>query len=367
MKLVTFEVRTPLGPQRRLGALLDGHQDGRIVDLTSAYEAFLRAETDEPTPRELAQLRTPPDMIGWLKGQHKSREAAEYAIAFARDLAVEARGLDGARLIFERSEVKLLAPLPRPNSLRDFSIFEEHMTRREGGGIPKRPQWYRYPPYYKGNPDTIIGPEDPIPFPYYTQKLDLELEIGIVIGRGGRNLSLEDARRAIAGYTVLIDCSARDRGETEFLGPTKAKDWATVLGRCMVTADEIVEANLDVRITVDGEVWFEGNTSAPRSFLAHHLVAYSSDDETLQSGDVLGTGTVSYSCSVDLHKWPQVGQRVRFDVVGIGTLEHIIVAGESGPGYVRNGLGGLLGTPRDLAAVGNADLRLPQVGAGSCR
>jgi 2-keto-4-pentenoate hydratase/2-oxohepta-3-ene-1,7-dioic acid hydratase in catechol pathway len=347
MKLVTFELQGRLGHHRRLGALVDE----RIVDLTTAYATYLAHETDEPTPRELAQLRTPPDLIGWLRGQHKSREAAEQAVAFVRSQPPSATGLEDARLTFNRDEVKLLAPLPRPNSLRDFSIFEEHMTRREGGGIPKRPEWFRYPPYYKGNPDSIIGPEDPIPFPYYTDKLDLELEIGIIIGRGGRNLSLEQAKKAIAGYTILIDCSARDRGQTEFLGPTKAKDWATVLGPCMVTADELDEANLDCRITVDGEVWFEGYTSAPRSFLAHHLVAYASDNETLHPGDLLGTGTVSYSCSVDLHKWPQVGQRVRFDVAGIGTLEHTIVAGEHAVDYVRHGLDGLLQAPREAVTA----------------
>jgi 2-keto-4-pentenoate hydratase/2-oxohepta-3-ene-1,7-dioic acid hydratase in catechol pathway len=219
--------------------------------------------------------------------------------------------------------------------------------------MPKRPQWYRYPPYYKGNPDSIIGPEDPIPYPYYTDKLDLELEIGIIVGRGGRDLSLEQAKDAIAGYTILIDCSARDEYLTpvEFLGPCKRKDWATVLGPCMVTADEIDEGNLDCRITVDGEVWFEGNTSAPRSFLAHHLVAYASDNETLQPGDVLGTGTVSYSCSVDLHKWPRVGQTVRFEVAGIGTLEHKIVAGEHAVDYVRNGLDGLLSVPHQAVTA----------------
>lgn len=350
MKLVTFEVSGPTGVQRRLGALID---TGRIVDLTTAYATYLRQQTDEPTPRELALLRTPPDLIGWLRGQHRSREAADQAVAFARSLAADARGSDGARLTFSREEVRLLAPLPRPNSLRDFSIFEEHMTRREGGAPPKRPSWFRHPPYYKGNPDSIIGPEDAIPFPYYSDKLDLELEIGIIVGRGGRNLSLEEAKHAIAGYTILIDCSARDPylSQAEFLGPGKMKDWATVLGPCMVTADEIDEANLDCKITVDGEVWFEGNTSAPRSFLAHHLVAYASDNETLQPGDVLGTGTVSYSCSVDLHKWPQVGQTVRFDVTGIGTLEHRIVAGERGVEYVRNGLDGLLQAPRDLSTV----------------
>jgi 2-keto-4-pentenoate hydratase/2-oxohepta-3-ene-1,7-dioic acid hydratase in catechol pathway len=344
MKLVTFSVPGPLGAQQRLGALAGG---AAIVDLTTAYATYLARATDEPLPGELAQLRIPPGLIGWLRGQHKAREAAEQALAWVAQAGLDphARGFNDARILFDRSEVRLLAPLPRPNSLRDFSIFEEHMTRREGGGIPKRAAWFRFPPYYKGNPDTIIGPEDPIPFPYYTQKLDLELEIGIIVGRGGRNLSLDEAKRAIAGYTILIDCSARDRGETEFLGPTKAKDWATVLGPCMVTADEIDEANLDVRITVDGEVWFDGNTSAPRSFLAHHLVAYASDNETLHPGDLLGTGTVSYSCSVDLHKWPRVGQRVRFDVDGIGTLEHAIVAGEQVVDYVQNGMDGLLQPP----------------------
>jgi 2-keto-4-pentenoate hydratase/2-oxohepta-3-ene-1,7-dioic acid hydratase in catechol pathway len=292
-------------------------------------------------------------MIGFLRAQHKGVEAAEQALVYAREVGPTAVGLDGAQLSFAQSEVKLLAPLPRPSSLRDFSIFEEHMTRREGGGVPKRPTWYRWPPYYKGNPDAIIGPEDPIPYPYYSDKLDLELEIGIVVGRGGRNLSFDEARQAIAGYTILIDCSARDPYlfQAEFLGPGKMKDFATVLGPCVVTADEIDEANLDCRITVDGDVWFEGNTSAPRSFLAHHLVAYASDNETLQPGDVLGTGTVSYSCSVDLHKWPQIGQRVTFEVAGVGTLEHTIVAGDHGVDYVRHGMDGLLQAPRELAAV----------------
>jgi 2-keto-4-pentenoate hydratase/2-oxohepta-3-ene-1,7-dioic acid hydratase in catechol pathway len=118
-----------------------------------------------------------------------------------------------------------------------------------------------------------------------------------------------------------------------------------------VTADEIDEANLDVRVSVDGEVWFEGNTSAPRSFLAHHLVAYASDNETLYPGDLLGTGTVSYSCSVDLHRWPQVGQRVRFDVAGIGSLEHLIIAGEREVDYAKAGLDGLLHAPSQAVAA----------------
>src|SRR5438034_6406165 len=105
MKLVTFAVSTPIGRAVRLGALLDGTQDGPIVDLTAAYAAYLAAETDEPTPRELAALRTPPDMIGWLRGAHKSREAAAQALDFARRVGDGSVGLDGERLVYSRSEV----------------------------------------------------------------------------------------------------------------------------------------------------------------------------------------------------------------------------------------------------------------------
>jgi len=62
---------------RRRGVLIDGQQDGRIANLPSAYTNYLKRETDEPTSDELAQLRIPPDMIGWLRGDHKSCEAAE--------------------------------------------------------------------------------------------------------------------------------------------------------------------------------------------------------------------------------------------------------------------------------------------------
>src|SRR5438128_2463680 len=120
MKLVTFSVPTPVGSMQRLGALIDEHQDGRIVDLTVAYASFLEAETDEPTPEGLAALRTPPDMIGWLHGAHKSREAADQAVAYTRRLLEREPsplGRDGARLVYPRAEVRLLAPLPRPRTM----------------------------------------------------------------------------------------------------------------------------------------------------------------------------------------------------------------------------------------------------------
>lgn len=342
MKLVTFEIATPVGRARRLGALIDGDETGRVCDLTAAYAAWLARETDEPTPRELAALRTPPDMIGWLKGAHKSREAAEKALAFARSNP-DAEGVDGERLVHARAAVKLLAPLPRPNSLRDFSIYLEHMSKAD---VPfeKTEHWYRTPPYYKGNCDTITGPEDSVPYPYYTERLDLELEIGIVVGKQGSNLTFEEARACIADYTILVDSSARDGYGREPFGPTKRKDFNTAIGPCLVTADEIDERNLRCSISVDGELWWEGSTSEPRSFYAEHLVAYASDSEAVYPGDLIGTGTVGHGCSMDIHKWIMPGQTATFTVEGIGSMALIVV---EGPRIVRHvkGMPGLIPAP----------------------
>jgi 2-keto-4-pentenoate hydratase/2-oxohepta-3-ene-1,7-dioic acid hydratase in catechol pathway len=283
-------------------------------------------------------------MIGWLRAAHKGREAAELAIGYARAHLFQpdaASPPDAPQLVFARSDVRLLAPVPRPRSLRDYSIYEEHMSTTRDGAVNK-PAWYRWPPYYKGNPDAIAGPEDPIPYPYYTQRLDLEPEIGIVVGRTGRNLSYEQALEFIAGYTILIDCSARDGYEREPFGPTKRKDFSTILGPCLVTPDEIEEGNLRVRVEVDGETWFEGNTGHRRAFRPEQLVAYASDNETLHPGDVLGTGTVGLGCSMDLGRWPQVGQTFAVEVEGIGRLQHTIVAGEHVVDYTLNGLECLL-------------------------
>ena len=342
MKLVTFELNTPAGRVRRLGALIDGDETGRVCDLTAAYAAFLANETDEPTPHGLAELRTPPDLIGWLEGAHRSHEAAELAVAYARAHADD-DGLHGERLVHARSDVRLLAPLPRPNSLRDFSIYQEHMSKAD---VPfeKTEHWYKTPPYYKGNCDTITGPEDPVPYPYYTERLDLELEIGIIVGKQGSNLTFEEARDCIAGYTILVDGSCRDGYGREPFGPTKRKDFNTALGPCMVTADEIDERNLDCRIAVDGETWWEGSTSEARSFYAEHLVAYASDNEVIYPGDLIGTGTVGHGCSMDIHKWIQVGQTATFTVDGIGSMSLTVVEGARVVDHVH-GMKGLLEFP----------------------
>ena len=108
-----------------------------------------------------------------------------------------------------------------------------------------------------------------------------------------------------------------------------------------------VQANMKLLLgtLLNGEVWYEGNTGHRRHYLAEHLVAFASDNETLYPGDVLGTGTVGLSCSMDTGRWPRAGQTMTFEIEGIGTLRHPIVAGERVVDYVLNGMPGLLTPP----------------------
>ena len=142
------------------------------------------------------------------------------------------------------SQVRLLPPL-QPSSVRDFVTFEEHVegVRKAVDGIAGVPeQWYAAPTFYFTNPHAVFGAHDDIPMPPGSAALDYELEVAAVIGREGSDLTPEQARDHIIGYTVFNDWSARDLQSAEMkvgLGPCKGKDTATTLGPYLVTADEL--------------------------------------------------------------------------------------------------------------------------------
>jgi len=349
MRLVTFSVATPIGRVTRLGAHLQENAPDRIVDLTTGYADYLSYQHDDPRALEMAQVRVPPDMLAWLQGGSASKEAAQTALQHVRQTKRN-EAFNEARLVFERSQVRLLSPLPRPSSFRDFSIYYDHMSKNEIG-IPRTrsENWYRWPSYYKGSPASIAGPEDPIPFPYYSEKLDPEFEIGIILGRKGRNLSIEDAANCIAGYTILVDSSARELWSREVLGPAKSKDFHTALGPCLVTADSIDPSNIPVRLLVDGELWWEGNAGARRGWTPAHLVAYASDNETVHPGDLIGCGAIGDSCSLDTHRWPKVGQVMTFEAEGIGRMSLRIARGEKEVRHVGEGMRNLMTPPENAA------------------
>ena len=226
------------------------------------------------------------------------------------------------------SDARLLAPL-RPRTLRDFLAFEGHLKnayRNLGRDIPA--EWYEVPAYYKGMPDTVVGPDAQISWPAYSDELDHELELAAVIGRTVKDVAPRDAADCIFGYTIWNDFSARDTQRRELpvgMGPGKAKDWdgSNVLGPCIVTPDEFDATDAVMRVRVNGEVWGE-DTSAHMHHTFADMVAYSSRSQTLRPGEVIGSGTAAGGSGLELGRTLSEGDVVELEVEGIGVLRNHI-------------------------------------------
>jgi fumarylacetoacetate (FAA) hydrolase len=215
-------------------------------------------------------------------------------------------------------DVRLLAPVPRPPSVRDAYAFEEHIKNaaRVTGrpGVPD--EWYELPVFYFSNPAAIFGPDDEIPFPAGSNELDYELEVAAVIGADG----------AIGGFTIMNDWSARDLQRREMkvgLGPAKGKDFATSLGPVVVTPDELGDLRLEMVARVNGEERSRGNLGDMyHSWDA--ILERASANTQLVPGDVIGSGTVGTGCILEHGdgRWLQPGDVVELEVDGIGVLRN---------------------------------------------
>lgn len=246
--------------------------------------------------------------------------------------------IGGAAMLLPLAEVRLVAPLPRPASLRDFYAFEDHIgtiMRQHGRQVP--PAWYTIPTFYFSNHAAIYGPDANIPMPR-TKTLDFELELACVIGRAGRDIAEQDASEYIAGYMLMNDWSARDVQLEEMsigLGPAKGKDFATSLGPALVTPDELAHLALDdgryditMVARVNGVERSRGNFRDIYYTFAQ-MIAHASRDATLYPGDVLGSGTVGTGCLLELTAgqgpWLHVGDLVELEASGLGVLRNQIV------------------------------------------
>jgi 2-keto-4-pentenoate hydratase/2-oxohepta-3-ene-1,7-dioic acid hydratase in catechol pathway len=257
--------------------------------------------------------------------------------------------------------VRLLAPIDPP-SIRDFSVFEQHIEGIVKGFGPdaKVPEtWYRSPFCYFSNPGAVTGPGDEIPIPPGCRDLDLELEVAVIIGGAGRNLTPEQAGGYIAGYTIFNDWSARDLQTEEMklgLGICKGKDFANTLGPWVVTPDELEpfrsgdRLDLDLRARVNDRELGD-DTLANMAWSFEELISYASRGTWIRPGDVLGSGTCGSGCLLELRgrhgrdAYPalQAGDTVTLSVEGIGTLTNRVVPGvepvplpEARPGRLRS-------------------------------
>ena len=161
------------------------------------------------------------DLIG--RGPDGLRQAGEEALASASDAAP----LD---------DVTLLAPIPRPPSIRDSLCFLDHMRNCQaamGGGRELADAWYRIPAFYFACPATVLGPYEDAHIAPGSAWQDFELEIAAVIGTTAKDLTVEEAEQSVIGYTIFNDWSARDLQQLEgqlSIGQAKGKDSGVTLG-----------------------------------------------------------------------------------------------------------------------------------------
>lgn len=241
-------------------------------------------------------------------------------------------------------EVRLLAPVPVPPSVRDFMAFEDHVvTSTAAMGRTLDRAWYQQPVFYFSNPAGVLGPHDDVPVAPGSVALDFELEVAAVVGVRGSDLDPATAEACVAGYTVLADWSARDLQEVEMrvgLGPAKGKDTATSIGPHLVTPDEL-EAHragngyaLSMTASVNGRRVSEGSW-ATLHWSFGQMLAYASRGTELRPGDVVGSGTVGTGCLLELslvhgqeaYPWLVPGDEVVLEVELLGAITARVVPG----------------------------------------
>ena len=269
---------------------------------------------------------------GWLDGVDVGPEALE-------DLRRRAAVLEGAVGV-PLADVEVIAPIPDPGKVVCVGLnYREHAT--EGGGaLPVRPL------LFSKFANAVIGDGEPIIRPEGTHALDLEVELGVVIGTMARRVSRATALDHVAGYVVVNDISARDwqgvpaalaEGETgdgQWLR-AKGSDTFLPMGSVFVTADEIRDPqSLRVRswrIPGSGPdagtpVLMQDASTSDMIWGVAELIEYISRSITLEPGDVIATGTPS---GVGIFRDPQVtlqpGDRVRAEVEGIGSVENPVI------------------------------------------
>ncbi|MEZ4847907.1 MAG: fumarylacetoacetate hydrolase family protein [Bacteroidia bacterium] len=318
MKLVTFKNKEG---QSRIGWLVEGTQ---IVDM------------------QLADKKLPTDMLTFIDNH-------EAYFEIIKDLPKPSPH-------YSLSEVKLLSPLPNPRSFRDYIGFEQHMlnaSRSFGHSVGEA--WYDMPIFYFTNHQGISGPEDEIKRPEKETKMDLELEMGVIIGKKGKDIKAENADDHIFGYTIFNDWTARAIQRYEMtvpLGPHKGKDFANTIGPCIVTKNEFEKYRctisrethpehlqmpksagdrFDLAMTarINGETICEGNYKTVYWTFPQMIQRASENGVTLMPGDILGSGTVGWGSLIEnnfsVHRPIEPGDEVELEIEGIGVLRNKVV------------------------------------------
>jgi len=337
MRLVTFTS----GARETFGALVDGEH---VLDLPVAF-AWHEADRGRTSDERAVAQAYGIDMLDFIRLEARALPVARELVARAGASTLPT-SFEDRPLVMGIEELALLAPLPRPPSMRDGYAFRQHVeTARRNRGVPMIPEFDLFPVFYFTNHQAVTGPGDVVVQELHLSQLDFELEAAVVVGRGGQNLRAGEADPHIFGLTIMNDWSARTLQMQEMklnLGPAKGKDFATSLGPWLVTTDELSErttvgphgASFDLSMTaaVNGVVVSRGNLK-DMTFTFAQILERASYGVTLYPGDVIGSGTVGTGCFLELNgsgitnQWLMPGDEVVLEIERLGRLENRIVLG----------------------------------------
>jgi 2-keto-4-pentenoate hydratase/2-oxohepta-3-ene-1,7-dioic acid hydratase in catechol pathway len=300
------------GPEPRI--LVSASAEGPWVDLRIAERVRLeRQGADAAAARRLAAALVTGSLADGIAAGEAFLEAGRAALA------------DGSGAGAVAGEPRLTNALD-PSGYRDHMIFAEHFSRGyKLQGLPVPDVLFELPVSYLGNPASFIGPDDEVPWPNYTERMDYELELGVIVGREGTNLRPEEADAHVFGFTILNDFSARDIQFREMegrLGPSKGKHFACAAGPVVATADEIDwRAGLRMRARVNGETLCD-RRSDEAIFGLDEVVAWASQGEVLRPGWLLGSGTVNGGSTIEIGRELSPGDEIELEIDGLGILRN---------------------------------------------
>jgi 2-keto-4-pentenoate hydratase/2-oxohepta-3-ene-1,7-dioic acid hydratase in catechol pathway len=303
MKLLMFRE----GNERRLGVIRDGSSED-VVDVSQLAKGN-------------GSSAAPADILALI-------ESGEDGLRRLRDLVSSAKGSDDPAVVRKLTALTVLSPLDPPsgNMLAIGRNYEKHAAESaRAWGENVKP-----PTVFTKAQTSITGPFDDIRIdPAISDKIDWEVELGVVIGKRGVNIKAGDAMSHVFGYTVVNDISARDIqngwGGQFFKG--KSLDASSPVGPWVVTADEIPDVqNLRVSLRVNGEVKQDGNTRDMINSV-QQLIVWLSVGMTLLPGALIATGTPD---GVGFARTPpeflKAGDLLETEVERIGVLRNRMVA-----------------------------------------
>ena len=286
MKLVSFVHNYAT----HIGALVTRGGEERIVDFSQA------------------DLSLPKDMIAFLAGGKAAQSAAQKAIS-------------NASASLALSEVKLLAPIPRPGKIICIGLNYSDHAAETGQPLPK------FPIIFSKYANTVIATGDSIVLPRVTNEVDYEAELGFVIGKTARYVSVANALDYVAGYMPINDVSARDyQNRTSQWTMGKTFDTFAPMGPALVTSDEIPNpGDLKISLTINGETLQNSNTNK-LIFGVPQLIEAISEVMTLEPGDIVSTGTPpGVGMARNPKRYMKSGDMVNITIEGLGTLSNPVV------------------------------------------